>query len=104
MLIIFRMTAILVLAVLMTLALLLGLRCLHLARQLPSGSLKELDEYRGSGYDRRRYASHLGYCHYVTKHAPIAYRWVCQTLHIYVCHPRDSSNHECYEAASHGLI
>ena len=104
MLIIFKMTGILVLAVLTTLALLFGFWYLYSKRQLLSRLLNKLNEYSDSSYDGRRYASHLGYCHYVTKCASIAYRWISQTLHIYVCHPSDSSNHECYKTTSKGFV
>ena len=104
MLIIFKMTSIVVLAVLTTLALLFGFRYLYFKRQLLGRLPSKLNEYSDSSYDGRRYASHLGYCHYVTKCASIAYRWISQTLHIYVCHPSESSNHECYKTASKRFV
>ena len=104
MLIIFKMTGILVSAVLTTLALLFVFRYLYFKRQLLGRLLNKPHEYSDSSYDCRRYASHLGYCHYVTKYASIAYRWISQTLHIYVRHPSDSSNHKCYKTASKGFI
>jgi hypothetical protein len=102
---IFKMTGILVSVVLITLALLFVFRYLYLKRQLLGQLLtKSLNKYSDGSYGGRHYAYYLVYCHYVTKYAFIAYKWISQTLHIKIRHPNDSSNYECYETASKGFI
>lgn len=103
MLIIFKMTGILVLAVLTTLALLFVFRYLYFKRQLLGRLLNKLNEYSDSSYDGRHYAYHKVYSHYITKCASIALKWI-QTLHVKIRQPGDSSNHECYKTTSKGFV
>jgi hypothetical protein len=102
---IFKMTGILVLSVLATIALFFIFRYLYVKKRLPSRfSTKSLNEYSDGSYGGRHYAYYLVYCHYVAKYAFIAYKWISQTLHIKIRHPSNSSSHECYETTSNSFI
>jgi hypothetical protein len=103
MLIIFKMTGILVLAVLATLVLLFGFRYLYFKSRLPVRLLNKLHEYSDSSYGGRRHAYPEVYSHYITKCASIALNWI-QALHVKIRHPSNSSSHKCYETASKGFI
>jgi hypothetical protein len=103
MLIIFKMTGILVSAVLTTLALLFGFWYLYHKGRLPIRLLNKLREYSDDAYYGRPHAYPKVYSHYITKCPSIALKWI-QTLHVKVDHPSNSSSHKCYEAASNGFI
>jgi uncharacterized membrane protein YhiD involved in acid resistance len=94
---IIKMTGILVLAVLMTLALLFALRLLG---RLPNKLNKDSD----SSYYGRCHTESEVYSHYITKYASRVPNWIRQTLHVKIRHPTDSSNHEGYKTASDGFV
>ena len=100
---IFKMTGILALAVLATLALLFGFWYLYSKRRLPMRLLNKLHEYSDDTYYGSPHAYPEVYPHYVTKYAFIALKWI-QTLHVKIRHPSNSSSHKCYETASKGFI
>jgi hypothetical protein len=105
MLIIFKMTGILVLVVLATVALLFSFRYPYSKRQLLGRLLaKPFHDYGNGTYCGRPQADYKVYSHYITKYTSIACKWVGQTLHIYIGHPSDSSNNKTYKTTSDGFV
>jgi len=100
---IFKMTGILLMSVLATIALCFILRYLYVKKRLPVRLLNKFHEYSDSSYGGRRHAYPEVYSHYITKCASIALNWI-QTLYVKIRHPSNSSSHKCCEAASKGFI